>query len=67
VWEGPFYDPNHRGLNSHQVVQGNFARGGPLGAVYTGSSSADACRLGIGITGGAGWCGAGDASTVWVR
>lgn len=68
TWMGPYYDPNHRGLNSYQVNVGNFGKAGAPGANYTGGSSGDACRLGIGITGGsAGWCGAGDAGTVWLK
>lgn len=68
VWEGPFYDSAHRGLNSHQQGAGNFGRASPIGGAYTGFSSTDTCRLGVGIVGGAaGWCGAGDAATVWTK
>jgi len=68
VWRGPFYDPHHRGLNTWQQGAGAFAGAATITGVYTGSSSGDGCRLGIGITGGtAGWCGAGDSGTVWLK
>lgn len=37
VWEGPFYDPNHRGLNTYKYLAGNFGRGVANGATYTGA------------------------------
>lgn len=67
VWEGPFYDSNHRGFNTYQYLKGNFARSDSKGAVYTGGSATDTCRQGIGIAGMVAWCGAGDSGTVWLR
>ena len=69
VWEGPFYDNNHRGLNTYMKDVGHFGRvSSPSYGTYTGGSSGDSCRLGVAITGGAaGWCGAGDAATVWPK
>lgn len=66
VWEGPFYNGVHRGFNTH-TTGGHFGRADALGASYTGVSG-DTCRTGVYITGGVGgWCGAGDAATVWLR
>lgn len=69
VWEGPFYDLAHRGFNTYApTAGGNFGRASPQWAVYTGLSTSDTCRLGIGVWGGSGgWCGAGDAATVWAK
>lgn len=69
VWEGPFYASTHRGFNTYNEISGaNFGRHASVWGVYTGASSSDTCRLGIGVLGGSGgWCGSGDAATVWAK
>lgn len=69
VWDGPFYVPQHRGFNTFAEGTGHFGRADTTSrGVYTGESSTDTCRLGIAVIGGvAGWCGAGDAATVWAK
>lgn len=66
VWEGPFYNAFHRGLNTYGTS--NFNRSSTIGGIYSGDGPGDSCRRAMDIAGGvAGWCGPGDPGTVWVK
>lgn len=60
VWQGPFKDAAHLGLNTYQYAVGHYGEPGTDGVTYGGLGS---CRKGMGGV----WCGAGSSGTVWLK
>jgi len=68
AWEGPFYAPEHVGLNSYQASSGFFARNSSVGGAYSTYVPDTTCRMGMAFTVSlGGWCGPGDPGSVWIK